>query len=244
MEKTDTIEDLKNQISILEKEKNQLLKMVSHDVKSPFNKLFALSNLLQLVSEDLNEEQLDYLTRMEWVIKEGLTVVRNLMDLRTIENNALELSLEEVNIDTLVQDAFKNYSKQINSKKITNELKIDKVTAWSDKRFQERVIDNLISNAVKFSPKESQIQVTLSKDKNEVALKVSSRSGPIPAEEVDNLFKRSSPLSTRPTHGENALGNGLYIAQCFAQQLGGKIIFNQKEARIEFIFLFPEKASS
>ncbi|VAW27132.1 hypothetical protein MNBD_BACTEROID06-538, partial [hydrothermal vent metagenome] len=81
MANEDIIKKLEETVLKLEEEKKQLLKLVSHDVKSPFNKLFALNHLLRLVSEDLNEEQLDYLGRMEWVIKEGLTVVRNLMDL-------------------------------------------------------------------------------------------------------------------------------------------------------------------
>ncbi len=243
MAKTHNIEDLKNHIAKLEQEKNQLLKMVSHDVKSPFNKLYALSNLLQLVSENLNEEQLDYLTRMEWVIKEGLTVVRNLMDLRAIDNNEIDLNPEELRLDAILGDNFKNFSKQIETKKIKIESNLSKVTMQSDKRLLEKVVDNLVSNAVKFTPKERSIKVNLNTDNAKIELRISSDSGPIPAEEVDNLFKRSSPLSTRPTHGESALGNGLFIAQAYANKLGGNITFNQKGSRIEFTLFFANKVS-
>jgi len=141
MANEDIIKKLEETVLKLEEEKKQLLKLVSHDVKSPFNKLFALNHLLRLVSEDLNEEQLDYLGRMEWVIKEGLTVVRNLMDLRAIENNNIELNLETLQIEPILFDTFKNYSKQTDTKNISILPQIDKVTAWSDKRAVERVFD-------------------------------------------------------------------------------------------------------
>ncbi len=241
MKENINIEDLKNRITKLEKEKKQLLKLVSHDVKSPFNKLFALSNLLQLVSDDLNEEQLDYLTRIEWVIKEGLTVVRNLMDLRAIENKDIEVIPEKLRIDSIINDNFRNFSKQASTKKINIESDLTNVTIQSDKRLLERVIDNLVSNAIKFTPKESSISVKLIQNNSTIQLKISSNSGPIPTEEVANLFTKSSPLSTRPTHGENALGNGLFIAQTYAQYLSANITFNQNESTIEFTLTLPEK---
>lgn len=241
MEENTNIEDLKIRIAELEEEKKQLLKLVSHDVKSPFNKLFALSNLLQLVSEDLNEEQLDYLNRMEWVIKEGLTVVKNLMDLRAIENNRVEIISEEITLQSIIGDNLKSYLKQLKAKKITINSQIDNVTIRSDKRLLERVIDNLISNAVKFTPKESTVSVKLTKENTSIQLVISSASGPIPTDEVSSLFKRSSPLSTRPTHGENALGNGLFIAQSYAQKLHGNITFKQSDSTIVFTLTLPEK---
>ncbi len=241
MANQEIIRKLEERVLELEQEKKQLLKLVSHDVKSPFNKLFALSNLLQLVSENLNEEQLDYLSRMEWVIKEGLTVVRNLMDLRAIENNSIELNLEELQLDLLLDEGFKSYAKQIDAKILSVRPKISKVTAWSDKRAIERVFDNLVSNAVKFSPKESIISVSLLTNNKVLSLEIITQSGPIPSEEVRNLFKRSSPLTPRPTHGESALGNGLFIAQKYAHALSGEIVFRQKDSEISFTLELPIK---
>ncbi len=239
MEEKQNLEDLKARIALLEQEKNQLLKMVSHDVKSPFNKLFALSNLLQLVSDNLTEEQLDYLTRMEWVIKEGLTVVRNLIDLRAIDNNLIELSIETIKLDLIMEESLRNYAKQITTKNLIIKPKIDKVTVQSDKRLLERVIDHLISNAIKFTPKEGTINVKLAAMPTGAKLRISSNSGPISADETDKLFKRSTPLSTRPTHGESALGNGLFIAQAYAKKLSSKILFTQNGSTIEFSMLLP-----
>ncbi|MCF6360239.1 MAG: HAMP domain-containing histidine kinase [Cyclobacteriaceae bacterium] len=243
MANEDIIKKLEERVLELEQEKDQLLKLISHDVKSPFNKLYALSNLLQLVSENLNEEQLDYLNRMEWVIKEGLTVVRNLMDLRAIENNNIELSMQEVQIELILQENFKSYSKQIQAKNISLDLKIDKVTEWSDKRSLDRILNNLISNAVKFTPKKSKIIAVLSSSKNLIELQVITDSGPIGQEETQLLFQRNSPLSTRPTYGESALGNGLFIAQQYAQAIGGKISFTQEGSKVCFKLELPKNSN-
>ena len=189
--------ELERRITELELENKQLLKLVSHDVKSPFNKLYALSNLLLMVSENLNEEQLDYLNRMEWVIKEGLAVVRNLMDLRAIENNNIELSIEDLQIDEVLDEIFKNYAKQIKAKNISIGSNICKVTGRSDKRTLGKIFDNLVSNAVKFSLKESEITISLFTNNGLIILEVITQSGPIPLEETGNLFNRRSPLSDR-----------------------------------------------
>jgi len=239
MKENTDIEDLKNRILQLEQEKKQLLKLISHDVKSPFNKLFALSNLLQLVSEDLNEEQLDYLTRMEWVIKEGLGVVRNLMDLRAIENDKIELSIDEVSVTSIISETIKTYTKQASAKKQYIETNLTNVTIQSDKRLLERVVDHLVSNAIKFTPKEGSILLKLVQSELTIEFIISSESGIIPTDEVNKLFMRNSPLSTRPTHGESALGNGLFIAQTYAQKLLGHISFNQKGSIIEFTLTLP-----
>lgn len=225
---------LAQEIEQLKAEKKQLLKLVSHDVKSPFNKLYALSNLLQLTSDNLNEDQLDLLTRMEWVVKEGLTVVRNLLDLRAIDNASVEIAVEKVNLTALVVETIKAYEKQASAKNINIETKLYNVTTQSDRRLMERVVDHLMSNAIKFTRKEKAISIKLEAIGAGYALEISSDSGPIPSEEVKNLFVRGTTLSTRPTHGENALGNGLFIAQTYAKKLNASIDFDQNDEKVTF----------
>lgn len=241
MEKSKNIQEMEQRVFELEQDKSQLLKLVSHDVKSPFNKLFALSNLLQLSSDNLNDEQLDYLTRMDWVIKEGLTVVRNLLDLRAIENDDIDLQVENFQVDTIVRDVIRSYTKQIETKKLSINKNLDTVTIISNKRLLDRIIDNLVSNSIKFTPKENTISINLTLKKSIIELVVSSDSGPIPENEIGNLFKKESPLSTRPTHGESALGNGLFIAKCYATSLAGSIDFSQKNDTVSFKLRLVEK---
>lgn len=234
-----TIEDLKQQLERLKQDQKHLLKLVSHDVKSPFNKLFALSNLLQLTADNLSEEQQDYLLRMDWVIKEGLTVVRNLLDLRAIDSGKIELHEEPIELSRLVKESINGYQKQIGVKKLKISELVNEVTIQSDRRHLERIIDHLLSNAIKFSPLESDINLSLTTPSNTTQFTVSTQSGPIPEEEVGNLFQKHSPLSTRPSHGENALGNGLFIAKTYAQLLGGTIEFVQEENKVEFVLTLP-----
>ena len=233
--------ELEKRINELEQEKKHLLKLVSHDVKSPFNKLFALSNLLQMTSNNLNEEQLDYLNRMDWVIKEGLTVVRNLMDLRAIDQNNIELSLEQLNFNSIVSDNIKNYSKQTLVKNININENLTKVTIWSDKKLLERIIDQLISNSIKFTPINYSVQLNLTQESNNIVFSIKSESGPLDPEEITKLFHKNTSISIRPTHGESALGNGLYIAQAYANKLGGIIEANQEEKMVGFILTLPIK---
>ena len=239
-----TLNELQKRISELELEKKNLLKLVSHDVKSPFNKLFALSNLLRLTADNLGEEQQEYLTRMDWVIKEGLTVIRNLMDLRAIEENKIELSLEQLHFDSIISDTLKNYSKQTTAKKIDFDQNIGKVTVWSDKRLLDRVIDHLISNAIKFSPINSKVSINLTQQSKSISFEISSESGPIPSEEESRMFLKNASISIRPTHGESALGNGLYIAQIYANKLGGIIEVKQEDKMVKFVFTLPIKESA
>jgi signal transduction histidine kinase len=73
-------------------EKQQLIGLVSHDLKGPFNRIFALIQLMELTNENLTEEQREYLGKIHQIVADGLSMIRNLLDNRRLEDQGIDHS--------------------------------------------------------------------------------------------------------------------------------------------------------
>src|SRR5689334_18954553 len=91
-------ESLHKKIDELEREKQQIISLVSHDIKAPLNRIFALVQLMQMDNENLTDEQRSFLDKMHLVVADGLGLIRNLVDYRNLEYRKSELLIEKVNL--------------------------------------------------------------------------------------------------------------------------------------------------
>lgn len=221
-------DELAARIAELERENIALLKVASHDVRSPLNKLFALLSLLRLSSDDLSDEQKGYIDKMEIVLSDGLSKMKNLMDLRAIEMGKIELFREQLNLGKLLTRIVSDHRINAQRKNISIDYKpIDAIT-FSDRLGFTRVLDQLLSNAVKFSPESSRIIVTLQDHEEEIIISVTDGGYGIGEHEQQELFKKFKPLTPRPTGAESTMGIGLFIAQENARLLSGVISYENK----------------
>ena len=95
-ERNKILEDQIRSLKELNEEKNNMISVVSHDLKAPLNRIFALTNLLYLTSSGFNDEQKEYLEKLNIVVKEGLDLIRNLLDIRALEYKGVEINLENM----------------------------------------------------------------------------------------------------------------------------------------------------
>jgi len=102
-------------------EKQQLIGLVSHDLKGPFNRIFALIQLLEITSENLTEEQREYMGKMHQIVADGLGMIRNLLDNRRLEDQGIDLSPERLNLATVLGSLVKNY-RTLSEKENSNSL--------------------------------------------------------------------------------------------------------------------------
>ena len=106
------------QVGELVHEKQQLIGLVSHDLKGPFNRIFALIQLMEITSENLTSEQLQYLGKIHQIVADGLGMIRNLLDNRRLEDQGIDLTPESLNLVTLLGSLIKNYRTLSAKKKI------------------------------------------------------------------------------------------------------------------------------
>jgi two-component system sensor histidine kinase/response regulator len=211
-------------------EKQQLIGLVSHDLKGPFNRIFALIQLMELTNENLTEEQREYLGKIHQIVADGLSMIRNLLDNRRLEDQGIDHTPENLNLSHTVGSLVKNYRTLAVKKKIQIHFEPPaQAVVLADKMYLNRIFENLISNALKFSPEGKNIFVSIEEVGDKFLVKVKDEGPGITKEDQKNLYRKFQRLSTRPTGGESSTGLGLSIVKALVEKMGSEIICESEE---------------
>ncbi len=219
------IDSLTKQVEELIREKQHVISIVSHDLRSPLNRIFALTQLLQMDSSNLTADQKNYLEKMHLIIADGLAMMRNLVDYRNLKYRTIDLLPETFNAGELVEACVRNFKPIATKKSIELEVACENnLMVTTDKQCLSRVIDNLLSNAIKFSVPGKKIQIQADTlFTNHLKIEVQDEARGFSSDEIPKLFHKFQKLSVRPTAGESSTGLGLFIAKSMAEKIGGKI---------------------
>jgi PAS domain S-box-containing protein len=226
----------------LSREKEAMVGVVAHDLRSPLNKIKGLMNIINLTSEVSPEQEL-YFDLIRKIIEEGLNQIKDLLDLHVAIDQQENLEFKQVNLSKLLSNLITSFVDDAIKKDIQihhnweNELVIE-----SDDNILNRILDNLMSNAIKFSPKGKNIYLSglLNKENRTVEITVKDEGQGFSPEDQEKAFKRFQKLSARPTAGENSTGLGLAIVKRFTTMLGGKIILTSESQKgAEFKIILP-----
>ena len=219
------IEQLKAEIEQLKSDKRSLLKLINHDIRAPFNRVFALIQLLELESQDLAASQKEYIQSMYLSILSGLEMITNLRDMREIDDNNLDLELQEFHLADCIHKAIRSFSKQFEIKKldIKTQINLENDAISSDEYLLKRCIENVLSNAIKFSKDGEEIVVSAYDTASSFFIEVLDYGKGIKENEEHLLFKKFSRLSNQGTAGEGSLGLGLYNTSKILEMLKGSI---------------------
>ena len=151
------------------------------------------------------------------------------MDLQTIEAKAVSLNIESIDLGALIAKITREHKALAARKNITLLPEVVSLELLADKLAITRIADQLLSNAIKFSPAGTNIQIELKEDLEFAKFSVIDGGYGIKEEEQVDLFRKFKVLSTHATGGESKTGLGLFIAQCNADLLGGKISYENNE---------------
>ncbi len=209
----------------LTEEKNNLLKIISHDIRSPFSQLFALMQMLEMESENLTGRQKEYMDKMYMAILGGTEMIKNLHDARSLDNGNITLNPEEFPIKKTIQRCIRNFTIQSRIKNI--EVVYDELCpeqeVFADKVLFMKVLDIVLSNAIKYSDPGSQVHVNNSLESGKNILTIKDFGPGLPDDELRLIFKKFQKLSTKPTLGESTTGLGMFLAHEFMKMMGGNI---------------------
>jgi len=212
------------QVGDLVHEKQQLIGLVSHDLKGPFNRIFALIQLLEITNENLTPDQLEYLGKMHQIVADGLGMIRNLLDNRRLEDQGIDLAFEPLNLSNVLGSLVKNYRTLSEKKNIPIHFEApEEAVVLADKLYVYRIFENLISNALKFSPEKRKIYVTIEEIDSKIEIKVKDEGPGISEEDQKKLYQKFQRLSARPTGGESSTGLGLAIVKALVEKMGSEL---------------------
>lgn len=239
------VDSLIQQIEALTREKQQLISLVSHDLRSPLNRAFALTELLLMNHESLVDFQKDYLEKMRLVIADGLTMMRNLVDYRNLELGNVDILPEKINVREYLTKLIREYQPIADKKNITIQTihTPQDTIITSDKQCLDRILGNLLSNALKFSKPNKKVSIRTTKNPDQTTqIEIEDEIGGFSEVEMQTLFSKFKKYKAQPTGNESSTGLGLYVARSMAERIGGTIICKTQEpVGSTFIILLPVK---
>lgn len=208
--------------------KNKFLGMAAHDLRNPLASIRGIAEFLREGAVGpLNADQLDLVETIHGASTSMLDMVNELLDVATIESGELKLHRSNHDLAELVAKAVAMINREAAKKgtHIVFEPPPSPVILQIDPAKMKQVIDNLLTNGVKYSPPGSTITISVSRDQaaGTCSLAVRDQGPGIPDNERDKLFKDFSRLSSQPTGGEKSTGLGLAICRKIVDAHHGSI---------------------
>jgi len=218
---------LVSQLSKANADKDRFLGMCAHDLRNP---LSSIRGLAELMVEDaigtMTEEQRDIVQTIHGASQAMLQLVNELLDVATIEGGHMKLDRQPTSVREIVERSV--YLSNMEAAK--KESRIEMVAGDAappivdvDRNKMRQVVDNIISNAIKYSPKGSVIQVSIHSNGTTAGFAVRDQGPGIPDTERHLLFKDFGRLSAKPTAGEKSTGLGLAICRKIIEAHRGSI---------------------
>lgn len=222
---TDTIKKQNQELTKLNEEKNEFLGIAAHDLKNPLSAIMGLSELM--LRDDMEfdiEEMKEYTTDINTSAVQMFRLVTDLLDVNAIEQGKINLLMENFPIANIAEDCYNNYLKRAEDKsiKLVFDNQIDDANCFADSSKVSQVVDNLVSNAIKFSPHDKNIYISVLDDVDYLVIEVKDEGG-ISEEDQKKMFTKFQKLSARPTGNENSTGLGLSIVKRLVEEMEGKI---------------------
>lgn len=196
----------------LNRSKTELLGFVAHDIRSPIAQLKSLALLLKL---NATTDQKQLLEMQLKVSDAAMSLIQELIDISESEYGFIEPSFEDANMNELVSEAVERFSERAREREILLKTDFcDNPFIKLDHRRFSRVIDNLLSNALKFTPSLKNVYITTQSNLNSLIVKVRDEGIGIPEHIIPSLFTKFSKVAKRNgIHGERSTGLGLSIVK-------------------------------
>jgi hypothetical protein len=219
------------QLEKLNEDKDRFLRIAAHDLRNPVSAILSFSMiLLEEAGGRFNENEMEFLTIIQQSSEFVLKLLNELLDLSVIESGNVNLNISEKDLVDLIKN-------NISLNRVVAERKNIKITFNSDVRELnlqidivkiEQILNNLISNAVKYSFPDSEVDVLLTKNERQAIIMVIDRGQGIPLEDREKLFQPFAKTSVRSTAGERSTGLGLSICKKIVEAHQGKIWFDSE----------------
>jgi two-component system CheB/CheR fusion protein len=233
--------DIEDQKKAMEK-KDEFIAMASHELKTPVTSIKALTQLLMLDFEGSeNAAVFNMLSKMDKQVNKLTGLIGDLLDVSKANAGQLNFYFEKIDFNELVKEVIDEMQRTTKTHTIEAKLANTEIIE-GDRNRLEQVIMNLISNAVKYSPKADKVVITSYTKNNQVRLCVRDFGIGVPASQQSKLFTRFFRATTERKNTFPGLGLGLYISNEIIKRHSGVMDFISEEGKgSTFYFSLPLK---
>jgi signal transduction histidine kinase len=229
------------QIKQLDDFRKEMIANVSHDLRTPVASIMGFAEILQQKKAQLSDTEQD--KYLDIILSESTRLthlLRGLFDLSNLESGQITLEKEPLNMSELAQDILQKYTLQAEKKnvRIFTEFQEPLPLIEADVRWIDRVIQNLLDNALKYVNENGFIKFTVFSEDNQVNFKVCNSGTPISTENIPFVFDRYFKSAKRE---DNSTGLGLAIVKSIIELHGGQVWAEVKEDVTTLRFKLPCK---
>lgn len=217
---------LQQQLAEAERVKNDFVSVCAHDLRSPTNSMLSFLEILAAEGDHMpRQEREEVMRRMQRSGKHMLALIADLLEMVQIESGRAGLAPRPVLVSQVCREALAQLAGSFESKEIACGLDVRRgeLKVSLDEKKGLQVAHNLLSNALKFTPRGGRVDVVVETRGKTVAVDVADTGPGIPEEELGRLFQKFARLSTRATDGEKGSGLGLTIVKQIVDLHGGNI---------------------
>ncbi len=232
-------EELKN----LNAAKDKFFSIVAHDLRSPFTSLIGYSEFLKDDLKDLSKEEIElFANNINESAQTVFNLIENLLQWSRVQTGRIQIDPEIFDLHQLVISTVRLLGNNAVKKKIELVNNIQPRTlVYADEQTIGSIIQNLVSNAIKFTPKEGKIEISALPDKDEkIKVSVEDTGIGIKKEDVAKLFRIDMHLTTEGTEKEEGSGLGLILCKELIEKNNGEIFVESEPGKgSTFFFTLP-----
>lgn len=214
-----------NDLEKLIKEKDEFLKIASHDLKNPLHSIQLMAQYLLAYPDESLQEREEMYNDILKSSKKMFSIISEYLQVHRGEPVGLNMKIKNYNVIALLRQILQSFKIAAQEKNITLNLNgtFDCIYIRCDENKFVQIMDNLISNAIKFSSFDSEVIVKYAFNENKVRIEVRDNGPGLTDNDKEKLFVKYAKLSARPTNAESSTGLGLYIAKQLTEQMDGII---------------------
>ena len=202
---------------------DEVQRIAVHDLKNPLQAIMGSADLIRRQNSEL-PASIRLAEKISQASKRMLALVNEMLEISRIETGDIKLELQAVDIGGLIAQVAEGFANQMLNKEQKINLKIESgCLVRGDLEWLKEIFDNLVSNAVKFSPGKTSITIAVRCLGKTVLVAIQDHGPGLTSEDKKKLFGKFQRLSARPTGGESSTGLGLSIAQQLVRRHEGRI---------------------
>ena len=212
--------------------KDRFFSIISHDLKSPFNSILGLSDILMENKGKIDDEDICFqIELIQGASQNAYKLLLNLLEWSRLQTNSISCEIQRVNLPFMISDNIDLLKAQARNKGL--EIVFDNTTECfvnADKHMLDSILRNLISNAIKYT-KKGEVKIDLKKDQDVCEISITDTGVGMNQECINNLFSIDKSFSMPGTNDEPGTGLGLILCKEFVEKNGGSIKASSLEGK-------------
>jgi len=236
------IKESETKLRQLNADKDRFIAILSHDLKSPFNSLLGLSELLATNIHKYDIDKIDNLAiNINQSAQRSFNLLEDLLQWANAQQGNISFKPQNLDFTDVCQDTLEVLQPSANEKNIAiNYSTVNHLNVFADADMLKTVLRNLVSNAIKFTNNDGVININAEQNSENVTISVHDNGIGIPPDNQAKLFDISEVLTTKGTAKETGTGLGLLLCKEFVEKHGGKIwVVSEVNKGSDFRFTLP-----